>query len=92
MDDEILLAYAIGTWSKYVQQSEIEEHFTVQDKPNLPKATENNRTDRMKWVITLAAAAQSDCRIWVDKVAKATHLQNEKREAVMDAFESALGD
>jgi len=52
-DAGMLSDYAIGTWSKYVQRSEIEKHGTAQDKANLPPATARNQADKRRRVFTI---------------------------------------
>ena len=39
-DVRMLSGYDIGTWSKYVQQSEIEKHGRVHDKANFQQSTQ----------------------------------------------------
>mgnify|MGYP006209086981 FL=1 len=91
-DVGMLSDYAIGTWSKYVQRSEIEKHGTVQDKANLPQATARNQADKRRRVFTFVGDAQpKNGRIRLNKVARATQRRNLEREAVADAFEGAFG-
>ena len=90
-DAGMLSDYAIGTWSKYVQRSEIEKHGTRQDKLNLPQATARNQADKRRRVFTIVGDAQPNGRIRVHKVARATQRRNLEREAVADAFEGAFG-
>ena len=90
-DVGMLSDYAIGTWSKYVQRSEIEKHGTVQDKANLPQATARNQADKRKRVFTIVGDARGDSRIRVNKVARVTLRRSMEREAVVDAFEGAFG-
>ena len=56
-DERMLSSYAIGTWSKYVQRSEIKKHGTRQDKLNLPQATARNQADKRKRVFTIVGDA-----------------------------------
>ena len=74
-----------------MQHSEIERHGTVQDKSNLPQATSRNQADRMNRVFTLVGDAWPDGSIRVNKVARTTHWHKQKREGVVNAFESAWG-
>ena len=90
-DERMLSSYAIGTWSKYVQRSEIEKHGTVQDKANLPQATARNQADKRRRVFTIVGDARPNGRIRPNKVARATQRRNLEREAVADAFEGAFG-
>ena len=91
-DVGMLSDYAIGTWSKYVQRSEIEKHGTAQDKANLPQATARNQADKRRRVFTFVGDAQpKNGRIRLNKVARATQRRNLEREAVVDAFEGAFG-
>jgi hypothetical protein len=90
-DERMLSSYAIGTWSKYVQRSEIEKHGTRQDKLNLPQATARNQADKRKRVFTIVGDARGDSRIRVNKVARVTLRRSMEREAVVDAFEGAFG-
>ena len=90
-DAGMLSDYAIGTWSKYVQRSEIEKHGTAQDKANLPPATARNQADKRRRVFTIVGDVQPNGRIRVHKVARATQRRNLEREAVADAFEGAFG-
>lgn len=78
-DDRILSVYAIGTWSKYFQRSEIEKHGTVKDKSHLTQATASNQADKMKWGFTLVGDARSDGMIPLNMVAWATHWHNQER-------------
>ena len=90
-DVGMLSDYAIGTWSKYVQRSEIEKHGTVHDKANLPQATARNQADKRRRVFTIVGDARPNGRIRLNKVARATQRCNLEREAVADAFEGAFG-
>ena len=88
----MLSGYALGTWSKYVQQSEIEMHGAAQDKANLPQATTRNQADKRKRVVTIDGDAWPNGRIRMNKVARAAQWYNLERETVADAFEGAFGE
>ena len=92
-DERMLSSYAIGTWIKYVQQSEIKKHGTGQDKLNLPQATARNQADadKRKRVFAIVGDARRDSRIRVNEVARVTLWHSLEREAVADVFEGAFG-
>jgi hypothetical protein len=90
-DAGMLSDYVIGTWSKYVQWSEIEKHGTAQDKANLPQATARNHADKRRQVFTIIVDARPNGRIRLNKVSRASQPCNLEREAVADAFEGAFG-
>ena len=86
----MLSDYAIETWSKYVQQSEIEKHGTSHDKANPPQAIARNQADKRRRVFTIVGDARPNGRR-PNKVARASHQRNLEREAVADAFEGVFG-
>ncbi len=47
-DNRIFSGYKVRTWSRFVQQSNIEKLGTVWDKASLPPATARNQSDKRK--------------------------------------------
>ena len=90
-DDRILSACDIGTWSRYVQWSQIEKHCTSQDRANLPQATVQNPADKRKQDFTVVEDALPGGRVRLNKVAKGRIRQHQQRDATPADFEVTFG-